>query len=388
MNLTKLAIRNARRNTFRAALTVLGLAVAVIAFVAIRTVLTAWSIAADYAAKDRIASRHKMSFVIALPKHYVDTVREVQGIKEVTWLNWFGAKNPRSPDSFFGSMATDPETFLTVYDEVVIPPEQRAAWIETKNGAIVGDVLARELGVKPGDKISLEGTIFPGTWEFQISGIYKPSRPTLDRMSFFFHWDYLNDSVDELRKDQVGWIVSRVDSPTAGAQIAQAVDRLFDEKEIPTLTQSERDLNLSFMGMVSGILKALDVVSIVILVIMLMILGNTIAMGVRERTREHGVLRALGFSPRHIALPIVGEALTVSLLGGALGLVLSYPLVELGLGRWLEENMGSYFPYFRIDPLTAALAVLVCGLLGVLAALVPAWGAARLPVTDALRRVG
>ena len=387
MNLTTLALRNARRNAFRAALTVLGLSIAVVAFVAIRTVLTAWTVAADYAAKDRLATRHKMSFVINLPKHYTDIVEEMQSTRAVTWLSWFGAKDPKRPDSFFGSLATDPETFLEVYDEVSVPEDQKQAWLDTRNGALIGDVLAKELGVGPGDKISLEGTIYPGTWEFQVSGIYVPTRQTLDRMSLFFHWDYLNDSVPDAQKDMVGWIVSRVDNATAGASVAKEIDRIFDERDVPTLTQSERDMNLSFLGMVSSILKALDIVSIVILLIMLMILGNTIAMGVRERTREIGVLRALGFSPRQVALPILGEAVIVGIMGALLGLALAYPLVDLGLGRWLEENMGAYFPYFRIDPMNALMALALCALLGVLAALLPALGAARLDVTDALRRV-
>ncbi len=388
MNLLLLAVRNVRRNTLRNLLTMLGLAVAVVAFVAIRTVLTAWSTASDYAAKDRIATRHKMSFVIPLPRHYADTVREIPGIHAVTWMNWFGAKDPRRPDTFFGNIAVDPGSFLEVYDEITLPPDQKAAWFETKNGAIVGEVLAKELGVKPGDKLTLQGTIFPGSWEFQISGIYKPTRQSIDRMSLYFHWDYLNESLPESRRDKIGWVVSRIDNPVTGPQLAQQIDRIFDEREAPTLTQSERDLNLSFMGMVSGILKALNIVSIVIMLIMLMILGNTIAMGVRERTREQGVLMAIGFSPVQIALPIIGEAVTMGLIGGALGLAFSYPLVQMGMGRWLEENMGAYFPYFRIDPLTALFAVLLCGVLGVLASIVPAWGAAKMNVTDALRQVG
>ncbi|MCW5829896.1 MAG: ABC transporter permease [Deltaproteobacteria bacterium] len=388
MSLALLARRNIRRNTVRTALTMVALAIAVVAFVAIRTVLTAWSVAADFAAKDRLATRHKMSFVISMPKHYADTVREVPGIQAATWMNWFGARDPRRPDSFFATIAVDTRTFLDVYDEVMLPEDQKTAWLETRNGAIVGEVLAKELGVQPGDRVTLQGTIFPGSWEFAVSGIYVPTRQTIDRMSLFFHWDYLNDSIEEARRDQIGWIVSRVDDPTAGTRISQEVDRIFDEREVPTLTQSERDLNLSFMGMVSGILKALDIVSIVIMLIMLMILGNTIAMGVRERTRENGVLRALGFSPGQIVVPIMGEAAAVGILSGLIGLVLAYPIVELGMGRWLEENMGAYFPYFRIDPVTAVTAVLLCGLLGVLASIPPAWGAARMKVTDALRQVG
>lgn len=387
MSLAKIAGRNLKRRSFRTGLTILGLAIAVVAFVGLRTVLTAWSAAADFAAKDRLGTRHKMSFVIPLPKKYAEIVRHTPGIKAATWMNWFGAKNPRNPDAFFGSMAVDHQTFLDVFDEVTLPPEQKAAWMKTKNGAIVGEVLARELGVKPGDKINLEGTIFPGTWEFEISGIYVPTRQSIDRMSLFFRWDYLNDGLEERGRDTVGWIVSRIDHPTSGPQIAKTIDQIFDEREVPTLTQSERDMNLSFLGMVSGILKALDVVSIVILGIMLMILGNTIAMGVRERILEHGTLRAIGFSSRHIVISIVGEAAAIGVAGSLLGLLLAYPLVQKILGGWLEENMGAYFPYFRIDPVTAISAVVLCAVLGMAASAVPAWGATRQNLTDALRQV-
>ncbi len=387
MSLARMARRNLKRRTLRTGLTMLGLAIAVVAFVGLRTVLTAWSAAADFAAKDRLGSRHKMSFIMALPKKYAVIIRSTPGVKAATWMNWFGAKNPRNPDSFFGSMAVDHHTFLEVYDEITLPPAHKAAWLKTKNGAIVGEVLARELGVKPGDKIQLEGTIFPGAWEFEICGIYVPTRQSIDRMSLFFRWDYLNDGIQERQRDQIGWVISRVDNPTAGPHIAKAIDQTFDERDVPTLTQSERDMNLSFLGMVSGILKALDIVSIVILGIMLMILGNTIAMGVRERLREHGTLRAIGFSSRHIMWSIVSESAVVGLASGLLGLLLAYPLVQNGLGGWLEENMGAYFPYFRIHPLTAVSAVLLCTTLGILASIVPAWGATRIRLTDALRQV-
>jgi len=141
------------------------------------------------------------------------------------------------------------------------------------------------------------------------------------------------------------------------------------------------------MGMVSAILSALDIVSIIIMVIMMMILGNTIAMAVRERTTEYGVLRAIGFEPGHIRWFIVGEAVVMGLCAGAAGILLSYPVVELGMGRFLEENMGSWFPYFRVDKMTALLGVLLAVGLSVVAALLPAHRAAKLSVVDALRRV-
>jgi putative ABC transport system permease protein len=387
MKLFLIAARNLMRNRGRTFLTILGAAIAILAFILLRTVLSAWTAAVDYAAKDRIGTRHKVSFILPLPKRYVDTVRETPGVKKATWANWFGAKDPRRPDDFFANMAVDPKSFLEVYDEVTVPEDQKQKWFEDRQGAIIGQNLAKKLGVKPGDKITLEGTIFPGDWTFNISGIYTATRKSFDDSQFLFHWDYMNESLPAGRKDQIGWIVSRVDDPSRGGDISLAIDRVFDEKDNQTTTMSERAMNLSFMGMLSAILTALDIVSIIILLIMMMILGNTIAMGVRERTREFAVLRAIGFTPGHIRFFVIGEAAFFGILAGILGIMLAYPLVEKGMGRWLEENMGGFFPYFRIEPMTIVAAMLVAIALGVVASLIPAVRAARLPVTEALRRV-
>ncbi|WP_437668839.1 ABC transporter permease [Sorangium sp. So ce131] len=387
MSLLSVAARNVLRNKFRTFLTVVGAAVAVLAFVLLRTVLTAWNVAADYAAKDRIGTRHKVSFILPLPKRYIDTMREVPGVTEASYMNWFGGKDPKDANNFFASMAVDSRTFFKVYDEMVVSPEDMERWLGDRKGAIVGDVLANKLGVKIGDTVMLEGTIHPGPWQFTVSGVYRATRKSVDRSQFIFHWDYLNESIPERQRDQVGWIVARINDPSQSAAISAAVDKIFDEKDIQTATMSERAMNLSFMAMMSAVLTALNVVSVIILAIMMMILGNTIAMGVRERTREYGVLRALGFEPKHVRLFIIGEAATIGLLAGVVGLALSYPIVELGMGRFLEENMGSMFPYFRIDPATAVAALGLAMVLSLVASLIPAYRASKLSVTDALRRV-
>jgi putative ABC transport system permease protein len=360
--------------------------VAILAFVMLQTVLTAWYAAADFATKDRIATRHKVSFVMSMPKNYVDQIRAVPGVQSATFMNWFGGKNPKKPEEFFATLAVEPATCLEVMDEIILPPEQKRAWLEDRKGAVIGDVLARQLGVKVGDRFTLQGSIYPGNWEFNIVGIYSATRKTVDRSTFFFNWNYVNDSLPQARRDQIGWITSRIDDPSRGPEISAAIDRMFDQKDIQTATMSERAMNLSFMGMMSSLLSALRIISAIILLIMMMILGNTIAMGVRERTREYGVLRAIGFAPRHVALFVIAEALLIGLLSGATGVLLSIPVVELGMGRWLEENMGAWFPYFRIAPETYAAALTLALGLALVAAVLPSRKAARLVVTDALRR--
>ena len=383
-----IAARNLGRNWLRTILTVLGAAVALVAFVMLRTVLSSWEVGAEYAAKDRLGTRHKVSFVMQLPKKYIDDIRGVPGVKQATWANWFGGKDPGKPDEFFATLAVDGPSFLPVMDELTLEPDAKARWLADKRGAIIGDVLAKKLNLKVGDKYILQGSIYPGDWEFQIDGIYTAARKSLDRSQFIFHWSYLNDSLPEERRDTIGWVMTRVEDPSQSADISAKVDKIFDERDTQTVTMSERNMQLSFMAMFGAILTVLDIVSIIILLIMLMILGNTIAMGVRERTREYAVLRAIGFQPWHIRFFVLGEAFLLGIACGVVGVGIAYPFVNGLLGKAIEENMSAWFPYFRVEPSVAILAGVIAVLFATTAALIPAIQAGRISVTDALRRVG
>jgi len=387
MTLTSIAARNIGRNKLRTTLTVTVVAIATLFFILLRTVVWSWTSAAEFSKKDRIATRHKVSFIMQLPKRYAEEIKEIPGVKQVAYANWFGAKDPKHETEFFATFAVDPEDYLAVYNEMLIDPAQKQAWFENRRGAIVGDAIAKKFGWKIGDRLTLRGTIYPGDWEFQISGIYTAKRATVDRSSLLFHWDYLNESPVMRVKDQVGWIVARIDNPGRSGEISKAIDKKFDERDLQTLSMSEGQLNASFLGSFSAVLKALDIVSVVILIIMTLILGNTIAMGVRERTHEYGVMRAIGFVPRHVLMGVLAESVALGIFGGTIGLLLSYPIVEKGLGRFLEENMGAFFPFFRIDPKLAVLAFGLAVLISVVAAIIPARQAAGLNVVDSLRRV-
>jgi putative ABC transport system permease protein len=372
-------------------MTVLGVALALVAFILIRTVLSSWTAAADFAAKDRVVSRHKVTFIMTMPYKYLEEVRGIEGVQAAALSSWFGGKDPSHPNEFFGSIAVEPESILQIYDELSVSPEQKQAWIENRRGALVGDMLAKNMGWKVGDKVTLSGTIYPGDWQFEISGIYKATRRSVDRTTFFFHYDYLNEWTKKNRPDgadQLGWVASRVQKGERAADVAKRIDDHFESRDIQTLSQDERSFNTSFLGMVSAILSALDIVSVVILLIMMLILGNTIAMGVRERTHEYGVLRAIGFLPKHLATFVLGEALAVGFLGGVVGVALGYPLVERGIGRFLEENLPGFFPFFRVSLSTALIALGLSMVLGLVAAAIPAYLASKLNVVSALRKVG
>jgi putative ABC transport system permease protein len=394
MRLATLAVKNVGRHKGRTALTAIGIAVAIVLFMLMRTVVLSWTGAVDASAKDRIGTRHKVTFIMSLPKRYVDDIGQIQGVSRakdgtprVTWASWFGAKDPNKPDDFFATIATDPKTFLDVYDEIIVDPKQAEAWKADRRGALVGDSLAKKKGWKVGDKIVLQGTIFPGDWEFIIDGIYTAERRTVDRSTLWFHWNYLNDSPVFKPKDQVGWIMARVDEPGKSGAISKKIDKMFDERDTQTVTMSEKALNQSFLGFFSAVLTAIDAVTFAILIIIVLILGNTIVMAVRERTTEYGCLRAIGFRGKHLAWLVVGESVTIGLVGGLVGLGVSWLLINGLLGPFVEENMGGFLPHFKIPPELAALGLGVAAILAVVAAIWPAYRASRLKVADAIRTV-
>jgi putative ABC transport system permease protein len=395
VNIATYARRNLFRRRGRTILTLLAVAVAVLIFNVIRTVDHAWSVAAEEAATDRLATRHKVSITMQLPKRYIDDIRDpdkIKGLKASTWANWFGAKDPRQRAPFFAGFASDHLSWFDVMDEMKVEPAALEAWKQTANGAILGDVLAKTLEVKVGDDLTIASDIYPGDWKFKVVGIYTALRKTVDRNTMVFRWDYLNNELGKnpgggFRKDEIGWVMSRITDSSRSAEIAGAIDKMFDERDDQTVTMSERAFQLSFLGAFSAVLTAFDGASIVILLIMLLILANTVAMNVRERTHEYGVLRAIGFSPRYVFGFIVGEAVLVALVGGLAGILLTLLLINGAMGPFIEENMGAFFPYFR-TPVSALLLAFGGAVgIGLLSGLVPAIGASRRKVTDALRRV-
>ncbi|MFO0637774.1 MAG: FtsX-like permease family protein [Polyangiaceae bacterium] len=391
MNLATLAAKNLWRNRVRTGLTIAASAIAVLTFITLRTLVFSWTSASEVAAKDRVVTRHKVTFVMPLPKKYVDDVRAQKGIRVATFASWFGGKDPSHADEFFGTFGVDRDTYFDVYDEMLVGQAELTRFKEEKRGAIVGDLLAKKLGWKVGDKVTLESGIYPADpdspWTFTIVGIYTATKKSIDRMSFIFRWDTLNDALPASGRDQIGWIVSRVDDPSHAADVGLTLDKAFDVQDTQTLSQDEASFNASFLAGISAVLRAVDIISAVILVIMTLVLGNTIAMGVRERTFEYGTLRAMGFRPGHVVFFVLAEAAFVGALGGIVGALLSYPLVERGLGRYLEENLGNLFVYVGVPRHVLVLALGLSVGLSVLAAILPARAAGNLRVTEALRRI-
>ena len=388
MNVATYASRNLFRRPGRTILTIIAVTLAVLIFCAIRTFIVAWNAGADEAAADRIATRHKVSITMQLPRRYIEEVRQVPEVKAATWANWFGAKDPKERVPFFAGLAVDHNTWFDVQQDMKVSADVLAAWKQTPNGAILGDVLARALEVQVGSRLVITSDIYPGDWEFKVVGIYTPVRKTVDRNTLLFRWDYLNNDPRAVySKEHLGWMVSRIAGSADSAALSRRIDAKFESRDDQTMTMSERAFALSFLGGFSAVLSAFQWVSLGILVIMTLILANTIAMSVRERTHEYGVLRAIGFPPGHIFGFIVGESLLVSLAGGLVGAVIVELLINHALGPFMQDNMAGVFQHFFTPGWVVAVAVGAAAVLGVVAGLIPAVLASRLKVTDALRRL-
>ncbi|HEY6175290.1 MAG TPA: FtsX-like permease family protein [Kofleriaceae bacterium] len=387
MNIATYVLRNLFRRTGRTILTMIVVALTVLIFCTLRTMVAAATGGAAAAAVDRLATRDKVSFTMPLPKHYIDDLRQVPGIEKATWANWFGAKDPKKRVPFFAGLAVDQESFFDVEVDMHVPPAQLAAWKQTPNGVILGDLLAKKFELKVGDRLVIESDVYPGTWEFTVSGIYTATRKSVDRSSLLLRWDFLNnDPRTVYSKEKLGWIMSRIKDPTKGPAISQQIDAKFAQFDDQTVTVSEQQFALSFLGGFVAVLAAFSWGSLVILLIMALVLANTMAMSVRERTHEYGVMRAIGFSPRYLFGFIVGESTLVALIGGLMGVGLVEGLINHVIGPFSTENMTVVRNFFAPGWVMAVgLAAAVA--LGVAGGIVPALRASRLRTTDALRRL-
>jgi putative ABC transport system permease protein len=388
MFIIRLVLKNALRHKLRTSLTILGIAVAVMSFGFMRTIVTAWSAGVEASAANRMITRQAVSFIFPLPYAYKAQIEKVPGVTQVSFANWFGGiyKDPADWKNFFPRMSVDPETFFDVYPEFIVPPEQLADFRKERNSCIIGAKLAKEHGFKLGDIIPIEGDIYPGHWEFVVRGIYKGKDETTDETQMFFHWAYLDERLKTNqpgREGNVGWYVFSVRNAGEMPRVAKAIDDMYLNSRAATKTETEREFQQSFVSMSSAIITSLETVSYVIIGIILLILANTIVMAARERTKEYAILKTLGFSRRHIVGLIGGESLMIAGIGGAAGLALTFPVAG-----GFAKLFPTFFPIFNVETITIVLAIGVAIFAGVVAALFPSVRAVRMKIVDGLRSIG
>lgn len=386
MKVLKFMLKNSLRHKLRTLLTILGIAIAVMAFGMLRTVVTAWYAGVEASSPNRLITRHAVSFIFPMPYAYRDQIAKIPGVKTVSYLNWFqGVYIDKT--QFFARMAVDAETLFDVYPEFVVPPDQLETFKKERNSCVIGADIAKQYGLKIGDVMPIEGDIYPGKWEFVVRGIYQPRNQTTDGTQMFFHWQYLDERIRQempSRAGQVGWYSVLIDDPGNAALISQQIDDLFRNSRAQTKTETERAFQQSFIQGTSLIIASLNFMSFVIIGIIMLVLGNTMIMSARERTTEYAVLKTIGFSGGHLVGLIAGESLLIAFLGGGIGLSITYPIVEL-FALFLPKGM---FPIFYVEPLTIVLAGLSALVVGLASSIFPIQKALRTSIVDGLRFVG
>jgi putative ABC transport system permease protein len=385
MHVLRLIFKNSFRHKLRTFLTVLGVAVAILAFGLLRTVIDAWYAGVEASSANRLVTRNAISLIFPLPLSYKEKIRQIEGVKSVSYGTWFGGIYI-DEKNFFANYAMEPEHYLAIYPELILPPDQRAAFYRDRKSAVAGRKLADRFGWKVGDNVTLRGTIFPGNWEFIIRGIYQGRDENVDETAFFFHWNYLNETMKKTapgRADQVGWYMVEIRNPNVAADVSVRIDKMFKNSLAETLTETEKAFNLGFISMTEAIIIVIQLVSYVIILIIMAVVANTMAMTARERIGEYAIFKTLGFGGFHVAGLIFGESLFITAMGAVTGILLTFPA-----SRIFAQQLSAYFPIFNVDPKTIYLDIAAAGLIGFSAAVFPTWRAVRIRIADGLRRMG
>ncbi len=388
MTLVRLMVRNTVRRPVRLALTICGLAMVVLAFGLIRLTLDEWQGAARAAVKNRLLTIHAMSEVLMLPLAHKDRIAVIPGVQTVHYGNWFGGLF-RDAKQSFGTFAENSVTLFTMYPEILISEEERLAFIGDRRGCIVGQKLAARFGWHVGDVIPLKGTAYPGDWEVVVRGIYDSTNPKImSDQELYLHWAYANERLKTEapdRADQVGWYVVRTTSDRNTDTIAAAIDASFANSVAETRTQSEQAFIAGWVARSGALMQGLGWLSGVINGIAVLVLVNVLAMTIRERTREYGVMKTLGFQPRHLIALILGESVLIALAGAGVGLGLLHPAAQLYSAMTsTKELVISY----QIDAATVAWCLAMMLAVGLVAAIWPALRLIRMTTLDGLRHRG
>ena len=369
------------RKKVRTIFTLLSIFVAFLLFGLLMTIKQAFSFGVDIAGLDRLILIHKVSLIMPLPVSYLERLRATEGVTLATHQSWFGGVY-QDPANFFAQMAIEPESFLKIYPEFQVPPDQVAAWAADRQGAVVGVDLARRFNWKIGDRIPITGTIWQPksgqTWEFNIVGMYDGGQ-SVDKTQFFFRYDYL----DENRRQGdglVGWYVVKIADPGQAQAMGAKFDEMFANSAAETKTTTEKGFVEGFAKQIGDIGAIMIAILIAVLFTMLLVAANTMAQSVRERTNEVGVLKTLGFSNGSILALVLGESVLIALLGGAAGLGLAWLIVQQG------DPTGGMLPIFVLPGRDVATGAALIVVLGLVAGALPAATAMNLKITDALRR--
>jgi putative ABC transport system permease protein len=381
MTLSSFVAKSAFRNKRRSILTVASIAFSLLLLCIMLCVWRSFYI--DKGAPDsalRIMTRHKVSLANFLPIYYRNKIRTIPGVVHIVPMTWFGGKyKDDKPENFFAQFATDPDEYFDVAADKIMPADQLAAWKRDRAGCVVDVGLAKKHHWRIGDHIILQGSIFPTDLDLIVRGIYTIDPPS---SNLYFHTKYLEESVDWF-KDTAGFYFIRVDTAEHMPIAARAIDDMFHGSPVPTKSESEQAFKLDFINTLGSVKAFILSICGAVVFTTLLVCANTMAMSIRERTREVAVLRTLGFTRETILKLLLSESVAISLIGGLIGILLATVavlfLAQPGIGLPVSLHMTIY---------TALFVLAVSLVVGLVSGVIPSYRASNLGIVDALRYIG
>jgi putative ABC transport system permease protein len=377
-----LIVKNCWRNRRRTSLTIVSIGVSMCllgVLIAVYHALYLSDATPDQAL--RLVTRNHVSLTVPIPLFYRERIRQVPGVKEIMYSQWFGGvyKDARDPKNFFARFGVQPDKLFTIFSELKIPEDEKQAFIRDRTGAVIGRDLATKFGFRVGDRITLIGDIYPGNLELTVRGIFDSPRQS---EILYFDWAYVREGLPESRKGEVGTYDILCDNALVVPRIAKTIDDEFHNAPVQTRTETEQAFMLSFVGMLGNVKLFLASICGAVMFTILLVSGNTMAMSVRERVREVGVLKTLGFTGGNILFIILGEACAISIAGGVIGFLLSTFLT----GGVKKSPAGMFLPPIQpFDPAVATVCIVVALGIGLVSSFIPAWNASRTNIVEALR---
>ena len=376
-------VRSAFRNKRRSLLTMISISFSLLL---LTLMICIWrSFYVDQVAPEaarRLIVRDRVSLAFFLPAYYREKIRAVQGVSAVVPLTWFGGRYiDDRPEHFFAQMATDPDEYLKVASDKIIPEDQLKAWQHDRAGCIVDVTLADKYKWKVGDRVTLQANIFPTNLDLTIRGIYHRDPP---QNALYFNAKYLEEAVPWF-KGQAGWYAAQIDSAEHVAEASRIIDDMFHNSPLQTKTESEKAFQLGFVASLGNVKEFILSICGAVMFAIMLVSANTMAMSVRSRTREVAVLKTLGFTRERVLSMFVSESVALALSGGILGVFVARFVIA-----WLTHRfIGLGIPLdMKVNVITASIALAVAGILGVVSGYLPAYRASRMNIVEALRYIG
>jgi len=391
MKFAPLVLKHLRKNWIRTLSTVLAMSVCILLFCTLQTVVEAVNFSLHAGNAGRLVTRDNVSLVFNLPINYEARVAAIPGVQETVANAWFGGVY-RDPKNFFANYATEPQKFIDIYPEIVLPPDQKEKWLHDRRGAIIGRKLAQRFGWKVGDTFELESSIPPyrvgHPFEFIVDGIYDTDEaryPGTDLQSMYFDYKYLYEATSQ--RIGIGWLTSKIADPSQAGAIGKAIDAQFANSDTETKTETEQAFLAGFVAMAGNLAFLLNGIGLAVAFTILLVTANTMSIAVRERQQEIGVLKTLGFSSGLVMTLILSEALLIAVMGGVVGIAISVGILKILPSLPMIGDILAQYPKFGLSTTTTAFGVGFALLLGLFAGFFPAMTGYRARITEVLRQV-